>query len=46
MFQSLIRVFEFERGLKNNLVMPDIAGAEWSDADVVKLSDVLDGLAR
>ena len=45
-FQSLIKVFEFERGLKNNLVMPDIAGAEWSDADVVKLSDVLDGLAR
>lgn len=45
-FLSLRKIFDFERGLKNDLVLPDIAGAEWSDADVVQLADVLDGLAR
>lgn len=45
-FQSLLKVFAFERGLKNDVILPDLAGATWADEDVIRLADVLAGLAK
>jgi hypothetical protein len=40
----LRRLFTWERGVKDTLVLPDVAGEEWSGEHLVGFEAMVDGL--
>lgn len=45
-FKHLAAIFKFDRGLKKDLILPDVAGETWEPEQVALFADVLRGLRK